>query len=117
VVDEETLGGGEMHTSVSGVADYLATSDAHALRLAREAVRDLGARPATSREREKKTRAARPPVYPTEELDAIIPADPRQAYDPREIIARIADGSEFREFKSEYGKTVITGFAEVHGHT
>lgn len=100
-----------MHTSVSGVADYLATSDAHALKLAREAVKDLGPRPT------REARTSRPPIYPVSDLDAILPADPRQSYDPREIIARITDGSEFREFKSEYGKTVITGFAEVHGHT
>ena len=59
----------------------------------------------------------KPPIYPTEDLNAIIPSDPRQSYDPREVIARVTDGSEFREFKSEYGKTIITGFAEVHGHT
>lgn len=59
----------------------------------------------------------RPPVHPVSDLDAIIPADPRQTYDPKEIIARITDGSEFREFKSEYGKSLITGFAEIHGHT
>lgn len=56
-------------------------------------------------------------MHATADLDAIIPADPRQSYDPLEIISRITDGSEFREFKAEYGKTIITGFAEVHGHT
>ncbi|WVQ62783.1 uncharacterized protein L199_000931 [Kwoniella botswanensis] len=116
VVDEETLGGGDMHTSVSGVADYLATSDSHALSLAREAVQDLG--PATtSYLRNLKNKPIKDPIYPTKELDEIVPSDPRQAYDPREIIARLVDGSEFREFKREYGKTIITGFAGIHGHT
>lgn len=139
VVDEETLGGGEMHTGVSGVADHLATSDAHAIRLAREAVKDLGAAspkalppPVSSwaghlvstehclcRDADDWDQRAevKPPIYPASDLDAIVPADPRQAYDLREVIARIVDGSEFREFKQEYGKTIITGFAEVHGHT
>nr|ODN85221.1 acetyl/propionyl CoA carboxylase [Cryptococcus depauperatus CBS 7841] len=114
VVDEESLGGGEMHTMVSGVADYLATSDSHAIRLAREAMRDVSpcaiSLPVSGS-------VARPPLYPAEELNAIVPADPRQNYDPREIIARLVDGSEFREFKEEYGKTIITGFAEIHGYT
>ncbi|WWC60104.1 uncharacterized protein I303_102668 [Kwoniella dejecticola CBS 10117] len=121
VVDEEALGGGDMHTSVSGVADYLATSDAHALALAREAVRDLGPIPilpsAASSSSVRETKYIKEPLYPTKELDEIVPSDPKQAYDPREIIARLVDGSEFREFKKEYGKTIITGFAEIHGHT
>lgn len=62
-------------------------------------------------------REPRAPAYPVTDLDAIVPADPRQTYDMREVIARIVDGSEFREFKQEYGKTIITGFAEIHGHT
>ncbi|KAK8861400.1 hypothetical protein IAR55_002219 [Kwoniella newhampshirensis] len=116
VVDEETLGGGEMHTSISGVADYLATSDSHALRLAREAIRDLG--PATSTSLQTtRPKDVRPPLYAASDMDAIVPSDPRQAYDPREIIARMVDGSEFREFKKEFGKTIITGFAEIHGYT
>ncbi|WVW79943.1 hypothetical protein I302_101916 [Kwoniella bestiolae CBS 10118] len=118
VVDEETLGGGDMHTSVSGVADYLATSDSHALSLAREAIRDLGPTSVSSHSSDKSTiRQVKEPLYPTKELDEIVPSDPKQAYDPREIIARLVDGSEFREFKKEYGKTLITGFAEIHGHT
>ncbi|WVO13208.1 hypothetical protein L204_100820 [Cryptococcus depauperatus] len=114
VVDEESLGGGEMHTMVSGVADYLATSDSHAIRLAREAMRDVSP---SAISLPVSGSVARPPLYPAEELDAIVPADPRQNYDPREIIARLVDGSEFREFKEEYGKTIITGFAEIHGYT
>lgn len=62
-------------------------------------------------------REIRPPVYPTSDLDAIVPVESKQTYDMREVIARVVDGSEFREFKSEYGKTIITGFAEIHGHT
>lgn len=114
VVDDETLGGGEMHTSVSGVADYLANNDAHAIRLAREAVLDLGKASVPSA---PPARPVRDPVYPTSELNSIVPPDSRQAFDMREVIARVTDGSEFREFKKEYGKTVITGFAEIHGHT
>ncbi|WWC68818.1 uncharacterized protein I206_102753 [Kwoniella pini CBS 10737] len=119
VVDEETLGGGDMHTSVSGVADYLANSDSHALALAREAVRDLGPVPIlpSVSSPPSDTRVIKAPLYPTKELDEIVPSDPKQAYDPREIIARLVDGSEFREFKKEYGRTIITGFAEIHGHT
>ncbi|OCF45088.1 acetyl/propionyl CoA carboxylase [Kwoniella heveanensis CBS 569] len=121
VVDDEALGGGDMHTSVSGVADYLATSDSHAIQLAREAVRDLSpisvSSPSSIIANSDDKKQVRPPLYPTKELDEIVPADPRKTYDPREIIARLVDGSEFREFKKEYGKTLITGFAEIHGHT
>ncbi|GFZ42762.1 hypothetical protein JCM24511_00480 [Saitozyma sp. JCM 24511] len=117
VVDEETLGGGEMHTSVSGVADHLATSDAHAIRLAREAVQDLGQASPSRRDSREKPKEIKAPVHPASELESVVPADPRQSYDIREVIARVTDGSEFREFKQEYGKTVITGFAEIHGHT
>lgn len=121
MIDRVKTGGGDMHTSVSGVADYLATSDSHALRLAREAVRDLSPIPvAQALASASKTTGIKeviPPLYPTEDLNAIVPADPKQSYDPREIIARLVDGSEFREFKKEFGKTIITGFAEVHGYT
>lgn len=94
-----------MHTSVSGVADYLAQNDSHAIRLAREAVLDLGAASPPSA---PTPRPVRPPAYPVAELDTIVPPDSRQAFDMREVIARVTDGSEFREFKKEYGKTVIT---------
>ncbi|WVQ79049.1 hypothetical protein IAT38_001142 [Cryptococcus sp. DSM 104549] len=129
VIDDESLGGGDMHTSVSGVADYLATSDSHAIRLAREAVRDLSplsisppppalaASTTSTSPSQPPISGPRPPLYPSSDLNAIVPADPRQSYDPREIIARLVDGSEFREFKKEYGKTLITGFAEIHGFT
>ncbi|ORX36350.1 carboxyl transferase domain-domain-containing protein [Kockovaella imperatae] len=116
VVDDETLGGGEMHTSVSGVADHLANSDGHAIRLAREAIMDLG-RASKPVKAQETAVAVRPPVYPTSDLNSIIPVDSRQSFDMREVIARVTDGSEFREFKAEYGKTIITGFAEIHGHT
>ena len=94
-----------MHTSVSGVADHLASNDGHAIRLAREAVQDLGN---TSRPKLDASRQVRPPLFPAIELESIVPSDPRQTYDMREVIARIVDGSDFREFKQEYGKTVIT---------
>ncbi len=114
VVDDETLGGGEMHTSVSGVADYLASNDSHAIRLARDAVLDLGKASVPS---VAPPRPVREPVYPASDLNSIVPANTSQAFDMREVIARVTDGSEFREFKKEYGKTLITGFAEIHGHT
>ncbi|KAK4687423.1 3-methylcrotonyl-CoA carboxylase beta subunit, partial [Tremellales sp. Uapishka_1] len=123
IIDDESLGGGEMHTSVSGVADHLATSDSHAIRLAREAILDLGS-PCSKLVKQRKygddaireTRVKQP-IHPVEDLNAIIPSDGRKAFDMREIIARVVDGSEFREFKKEYGKTIITGFAEIHGYT
>jgi len=106
IIDEESLGGGAMHTSVSGVADHLANSDIHAIQLAREAIRDLGS--ATNRPLPLRTEAVREPLYKTEELNGVVPSDGKMAYDIREIIARIVDGSEFREFKAEYGKTIVT---------
>ena len=108
VVDEETLGGGDMHTSVSGVADHLANSDAHAIALAREAVMDLGGATNKALPEAEDRKQIRAPLYPASDLDAIVPADSRQAFDMREIIARVVDGSEFREFKAAYGKTIIT---------
>jgi 3-methylcrotonyl-CoA carboxylase beta subunit len=106
-IDDESLGGGDMHTSVSGVADHLATSDAHAIQLAREAIRDLGA--ACPKPKRYAERVVREPLYKSEELnEGVIPSDGRMGYDIREIIARVVDGTEFREFKKEYGKTIVT---------
>jgi 3-methylcrotonyl-CoA carboxylase beta subunit len=109
VVSAEQLGGGDIHTRLSGVADHLAENDAHALALARRLVADL-----PPPERIEFT-VARAPSYPAEELYGIVPADPRQPFDVREIIARLTDGSEFDEWKPRYGSTLVTGFAHIAG--
>lgn len=111
IVSAETLGGGDTHTRLSGVADHLAEDDTHALQLARDITRGLNiCEPASV-----KMRGSEPPAYPTDELLGIVPADTRKPYDVHEIIARIVDGSQFDEFKSLYGTTLVTGFAHVHG--
>jgi 3-methylcrotonyl-CoA carboxylase beta subunit len=110
-VSAEDLGGGEMHTRVSGVADALARDDAHALALARRAVANLNGAPKRSIDWAKPAE----PFYPTEELELVAPVDLRQQVDAREIIARIVDGSDFDEFKPRYGVTLVTGFARLCG--
>jgi 3-methylcrotonyl-CoA carboxylase beta subunit len=110
-VTAEDLGGGDVHTRLSGVADHLAQNDLHALSLAREAVRHLNRdkRPATP------LRQPRPPRYPAEELYGVIPTDTRKPFDVREIIARMVDGSELHEFKPRFGTTLVCGFAHIEG--
>ena len=111
VVTAEDLGGGDVHTRLSGVADHLAQNDLHAIALARQAVKNLNARkvpPIT-------TIDPVAPRYPAEELYGVIPTDTRKPFDVREIIARIVDGSEFDEFKSRFGTTLICGFARIEG--
>ena len=110
-VSAEELGGGDVHTRLSGVADYLADDDAHALALARQAVANLNGVPAVSVD----WRPAEPPLYDVNELLEIVPADLRQPYDMREVIARVVDGSRFDEFKARFGETLVTGFAHVEG--
>ncbi|KAI0092440.1 carboxyl transferase [Irpex rosettiformis] len=112
-VDEETLGGGLMHSSESGVTDHLARDDEHAIAIARGIVSDLGK--AGSRE-VPPPKVPEDPLYPEHELHGIVGTDLRQAFDMRDVIARIVDGSRFREFKKEYGTTVVTGFADIHGY-
>ncbi|PWJ12458.1 carboxyl transferase domain-containing protein [Jannaschia seohaensis] len=109
VVSAEDLGGGDVHTRLSGVADYLAEDDAHALALAREAVRSLGSGGETPALR------GEDPAYDPDELLDVVPADLRTPYDIREVIARLVDGSRFDEFKARFGETLVTGFAEVYG--
>ncbi|MEU6342136.1 carboxyl transferase domain-containing protein [Streptomyces sp. NPDC046977] len=112
VVTAEELGGGEVHSRVSGVTDHLAEDDAHALRIVRNIVATLPARgelPWTVAPVEE------PAVDPAG-LYGAVPVDPRTPYDVREVIARITDGSRFAEFKAEYGTTLVTGFARIHGH-
>ncbi|PFH51310.1 hypothetical protein AMATHDRAFT_75036 [Amanita thiersii Skay4041] len=112
-VDEETLGGGLMHSSESGVTDHLARDDEHAIAIAREIVGDLGY--AGKRAVPPPTKPE-DPLYSSSELHGIVGTDVRQPFDMRDVIARIVDGSRFREFKKEYGTTMITGFAHIHGY-
>jgi len=112
-VDEETLGGGLMHSSESGVTDHLARDDEHAIAIARAAVGDLGY---AGRKTISPPAIPEDPLYPPMELHGIVGTDVRQPFDMRDVIARIVDGSRFREFKKEYGTTVITGFAHIHGY-
>ncbi|MGA4953220.1 carboxyl transferase domain-containing protein [Streptomyces lydicamycinicus] len=112
VVTAEELGGGEVHAKTSGVTDHLAEDDAHALRLVRTIVGTLGERaplPWTVRTVEE-------PKADPAGLYGAVPADSRTPYDVREVIARLVDGSRFAEFKAEYGTTLVTGFAHIHGH-
>jgi len=112
VVDAESLGGADVHTAVSGVADHYAEDDAHALQIARGIVSHFNRRKNIA----LATREPREPLYPAEELYGIVPADTRRPFDIREVIARLVDGSEFEEFKARYGKTLVTGFAHLHGY-
>ncbi|MFN5166713.1 MAG: carboxyl transferase domain-containing protein [Pseudomonadota bacterium] len=111
VVSAEDLGGGDVHTRLSGVADHLADSDTHALALARASVARLN----RVKPRSLATVAPRPPRFDPAELHGVIPTDPRKPFDVREIVARIVDGSEFDEFKARYGPTLVTGFAHLEG--
>ncbi|PTX51670.1 3-methylcrotonyl-CoA carboxylase beta subunit [Gemmobacter caeni] len=111
VVSAEDLGGGDVHTRLSGVADYLAEDDAHALALARRAVSHLNrAKPATVQ-----WQSVEAPAYDPEEILGVVPGDLRTPYDIREVIARVVDGSRFDEFKPRFGETIVTGFAHVMG--
>jgi 3-methylcrotonyl-CoA carboxylase beta subunit len=111
VVSAEDLGGAEVHAKKSGVADYLAENDRHALALARRIVGNLNTK------RTLDIPLAKPcePKYDLSELDGIVPADLKKQYDVREVIARLVDGSVFDEFKALYGTTLVTGFAHIHG--
>ncbi|MFG2993280.1 carboxyl transferase domain-containing protein [Streptomyces sp. NPDC048257] len=112
VVTAEELGGGEVHSRVSGVTDHLAEDDAHALRIVRNIVATLPERGALPWSVE----APEEPKVDPYGLYGAVPVDSRTPYDAREIIARIVDGSRFQEFKSEFGQTLVTGFARIHGH-
>ncbi|MDD2667922.1 carboxyl transferase domain-containing protein, partial [Zoogloea sp.] len=111
VVSSEDLGGGDVHTRVSGVADHLAENDTHALHIARRIVgtlnrtKPVGLNLLDSEE----------PLYDPSELYGVIPTDTRKPYDVREVIARVVDGSRFDEFKARYGATLVTGFAHLYG--
>ena len=111
VVSAEALGGGDVHTRLSGVADYLAEDDAHALALARRAVGSLGGQAGVLVQRQTPEMSA----YDPDEILGVVPADLRTPYDIREVIARLVDGSRFDEFKARFGETLVTGFAHVDG--
>ena len=112
IVTAEDLGGGALHSRTSGVTDHLADDDAHALRIVRRIVSTLGPRTPPPWE----TVPVEEPVVDPGQLYGVVPADSRTPYDVREVIARLVDGSRFQEFKQEYGVTLVTGFAHVHGH-
>ena len=112
VVDAESLGGAEVHTSISGVADHLAENDGHALAIARDILAHLNRR----KQLPVAVRTPVDPLYPAEEMYGVIPKDTRKGFDIREIVARIVDASDFQEFKARYGKTLVTGFAHIHGY-
>jgi 3-methylcrotonyl-CoA carboxylase beta subunit len=111
IVSAEDLGGGDVHTRLSGVADHLAQNDMHALALARQAVATLN----RAKQPDVQLREPRAPKYDTRELYGVVPTDVRKPYDVREIIARIVDASEFHEFKQRYGSTLVCGFAHIEG--
>ncbi|SDU22526.1 carboxyl transferase domain-containing protein [Geopseudomonas guangdongensis] len=112
VVSAEELGGADVHCKTSGVADHYAENDAHALAIARRCVANLNWRKLG----EVQSAAPRAPLYAGEELYGIIPADAKQPFDVREVIARLVDGSEFDEFKALFGTTLVCGFARLHGY-
>ena len=112
VVSAEDLGGAEVHTRISGVADHYALDDHHALTIARRVVGNLN----HVKRVELDTRPACAPLLSPEELRGVIPMDARKPFDVREIIARVVDGSDLDEFKQNYGTTLITGFAHIHGY-
>ena len=112
-VSAEELGGADVHARLSGVADHYASSDEHALALVREIVRNLDLPP-----KDPPWEVARPepPGADPDELYGLIPVDYREQVDPRELIARLVDGSRFHEFKALYGETLVTGFARIEGY-
>ena len=112
IVTAEELGGGDVHTRTSGVADHLADDDAHALDIARRAVGHLNLVKRAALD----MRAPREPVLDPADMYGVIPVNPRQQFDVREIMARIVDESEFDEFKARYGATLVTAFAHIAGH-
>ncbi len=112
-VDAETLGGADVHTRLSGVADHFAENDTHALAIARDLVGNLNRPEPAFAPRETPAE----PAYPAEDIYGILPDDTRYPFEVREIIARIVDGSEFEEFKARFGTTLVCGFARIHGYT
>ncbi len=112
VVDAESLGGADVHTGTSGVADHMAENDAHALEIARDIVSHLNRKKSMPLVLQPPSE----PLYPVEQLYGVVPADTRRPFDIREVIARVVDGSQLHEFKARYGKTLVCGFAHLHGY-
>lgn len=114
-VSAEELGGADVHTRLSGVADHFAVDDEHALELCRNIVETLGANQSPIPNPQLQT-VPEEPRYNPQELYGVIPQNPKAVYDVREVIARLVDGSRFREFKARYGTTLVCGFARIHGY-
>ena len=112
VVTAEELGGADVHSRTSGVTDHYARDDRHALEIARRSIRNLNRR----KEPQLVCRESTDPLYPADELLGLVPPDTRKPYDVREVIARVADGSELDEFKQLYGATLVCGFAHICGY-
>eukprot|EP00877_Chromochloris_zofingiensis_P008652 jgi/Chrzof1/403/Cz01g14170.t1 len=112
-VSAEDLGGAVLHCTTSGVTDHLAQDEAHALSIARDIVANLNLPPSASSS--SAAPAWQEPLYPPHELRGVVPADTRQTWDVRVVLARLLDGSRFEEFKSNYGKTLVTGFGTIYG--
>ena len=111
VVSAEELGGGDVHTRISGVADYLAEDDAHALAILRRSIETLN----RSKPKTVEWQSPEEPAYDPEEILGVVPPDLKTPYDVREVIARVVDGSRFDEFKPRFGETLVTGFAHIMG--
>jgi acetyl-CoA carboxylase carboxyltransferase component len=109
--DDESLGGAEMHSRTSGLGDYLAADELDAIRIGRRIVARLN-----WHKRGPAPGPVSPPLFDSEELTGIVPADLRIPFDPRDVIARIVDGSDFDEFKPLYGSSLVTGWATLHGY-
>ena len=112
IVSAEELGGADVHCRTSGVTDHYANNDHHALQLVRRAVARINRVKAVTMD----LREPVEPLYPVEDIYGVIPADKKQPFDIREVIARVVDGSEFDEFKALYGETLVCGFARIHGY-
>ena len=112
-VTAEELGGGKLHSEESGVTDYLAVDDAHAIVLARRSISNLGQR--KQRSQHVPVQEIKEPLYDPEDLAGVVGTNLRKQIPAREVIARVVDGSEFAEFKKDYGKTLVTGFARIYG--
>jgi 3-methylcrotonyl-CoA carboxylase beta subunit len=112
IVTAQELGGAQVHSEMSGVTDHMAEDDAHAIEITREIVAHLNHR----KQQQLRVKEAQEPLFSAEELYGLIPADARKPFDVREVIARLVDGSEMHEFKENYGKTLVTGFAHIYGY-
>lgn len=111
VVSAEELGGADVHCKTSGVCDHYAHNDEHALTIARSIVENLNA----SKHSSSTFLSHEEPLYPMSNIGSIVPADPKKPFDIRKIIARIADGSRFHEFKEYYSPSIVTGFLKLYG--